>query len=54
MPRGVAKVTAYVLDRDQASACRIPGELALPLGPGDEENFGTGVKSLSDVSNTRS
>ena len=32
VPRGVAKVTAYVLDRDQRSACRIPGELALPLG----------------------
>lgn len=30
VPRRVAKVTAYVLHRDQASVCRIPGELALP------------------------
>jgi hypothetical protein len=30
VPRGVEKVTAYVLDRDQTSVCRIPGELALP------------------------
>src|ERR1051326_2938776 len=32
VPRGVAKVTAYVLDRDQTSVCRIPGDLALPSG----------------------
>jgi len=32
VPRGVAKVTAYVLNRNQTSACRIPGELALPSG----------------------
>jgi hypothetical protein len=30
VPRGVAKVTAYVVDRDEATACRIPGELVLP------------------------
>jgi hypothetical protein len=32
VPRGVAKVTAYVLDRNQTSICRIPGDLALPPG----------------------
>ncbi len=32
VPHGVAKVTAYVLDRNQNSICRIPGELALPPG----------------------
>jgi hypothetical protein len=30
VPRGVAKVMAYVLDRNQTSACRIPGDLVLP------------------------
>jgi hypothetical protein len=30
VPRGVARMTAYVLDRAQTSACPIPGELALP------------------------
>jgi len=32
VPRGVAKVTAYVLDRDESSVCRIPGDLAPPSG----------------------
>jgi hypothetical protein len=32
VPHGVAKVTAYVLHRDQTSVCRIPGDLALPSG----------------------
>jgi hypothetical protein len=32
VPRGVTNVTAYVLDRDESSACRIPGDLALPSG----------------------
>jgi hypothetical protein len=32
VPRGVAKIAAYVLDRDQTSACRIPGDLVLPSG----------------------
>jgi len=32
VPRAVAKVTAYVLDRDQTSVCRIPGELVMPSG----------------------
>jgi len=31
VPRGVTKVNAYVLGRDDATVCRIPGELALPL-----------------------
>jgi hypothetical protein len=32
VPRGVEKVTAYVLDQNQTTACRIPGDLALPSG----------------------
>jgi len=32
VPRGTAKVTAFVLNRNQTSACRIPGDLALPSG----------------------
>jgi hypothetical protein len=32
VPRGTTELKAYVLDRDQISACRIPGDLALPSG----------------------
>jgi len=32
VPHGVTMVTAYTLNRNQTSACRIPGDLSLPPG----------------------